>query len=154
MKKFVLFVLFLSVAFFAYAQHDHSGMAQGEGCKDMMATHEKMMTDMKAMDAKLDELVAAMNSASGDKKVDAMGALLNEMVTQRRQMQGMLMSMHPMMAHSMMSGCGEHAEGGMGCCGDEKKDMACCSGDKKMDCCKGEQGKEMHCGADEKKDNQ
>lgn len=131
MKKFVFFVLFLSVGFCAFAQHEHHDMMQGQGCKDMMATHEKMMGDMKAMDAKLDELVAGMNSASSDKKVEAMSALLNEMVVQRKKMQGMLMSMHPMMAHGMMGGCCEHAEGGMGCCGGEKKDMACCSGDKK-----------------------
>jgi len=31
----------------------------------MMADHEKMMTEMKAADQRLDDLVAKMNAASG-----------------------------------------------------------------------------------------
>lgn len=149
MKKIMLLVLFLSMGVFAFADSkDHSSMAAGEGCKDMdckdmMATHEKMMADVKAMDAKLDEMVAAMNSASGDKKVDAMGALVTEMVSQRKQMQEMMMtmmhSMHSM--HAMQSGCS-----GM----DTKDKMACCSGDKKMECCSGD--KPMPCCSGDKKD--
>ena len=36
---------------------------------------QKMMADMKAMDAKLDALVTKMNAAKGDAKVDAIAQL-------------------------------------------------------------------------------
>ena len=38
---------------------------------EMMKRHQQMMTDMKAADAKLDDLVAKMNTANGDAKVTA-----------------------------------------------------------------------------------
>lgn len=159
MKKLLFLVLFLSVGFFAFADQDKGEMHEkgdmhGEGCKGMMEGHEKMMGDMKSMDAKLDEMVAAMNSASGDKKVEAMGALVSEMVSQRKKMQSMMMmSMHMMAgcddddddddemagcggheAHAKMTGCSDHHEehGKMSCC-DHKEHgkMPCCEGDKK-----------------------
>jgi hypothetical protein len=108
MKKTLLLILFLSIGFQVFADCGHMKAASDckdmEGCKEMMANREAMMADMKAMDAKLDELVAAMNTASGEKKVDAMSALLSEMVSQRRKMQSMMMGMH----HPMPA-CAEHA---------------------------------------------
>jgi len=47
---------------------------------------QDMMKKMEADDAKLEELVAAMNAAQGQAKVDAIAAVLNEMVSQRRAM--------------------------------------------------------------------
>ena len=43
---------------------------------------------MEASDARLDQLVQAMNGATGQKKVDAMAAVINEMVAQRKTMRG------------------------------------------------------------------
>jgi ABC-type xylose transport system permease subunit len=54
------------------------GMGPGPGrCRAMMG-------DLSALDAKLDEKVAAMNAAQGEEKVAAMAAVLNEMVAQRK----------------------------------------------------------------------
>jgi hypothetical protein len=44
--------------------------------------------DMKAADAKLDELVAKMNTAQGQAKVDAMAELLTTLVQQHQSMHG------------------------------------------------------------------
>ena len=77
-------------------------------CQTMMASHEKMMADMKAADDRLDVLVASMNSASGTEKADATAAVVSEMVAQRRAMRdGMMKMEHEMMAHMM-----EHMQAG------------------------------------------
>ena len=52
--------------------------------------------DMKASDAKLDELVAKMNAAQGQAKVDAMAELLTTLVKQHQSMHG---NMGPMMSN-------------------------------------------------------
>jgi chaperone required for assembly of F1-ATPase len=46
--------------------------------------HAQMREQMQQHDARLDELVAAMNAAEGDAKVDAIAAVVNELVSQRR----------------------------------------------------------------------
>jgi hypothetical protein len=61
-------------------------------------TTDSTMMRMTAMrdsaDTRLDSLVRAMNAASGNRKVDAMAAVINELVDQRRMMhehmQGMM----------------------------------------------------------------
>lgn len=50
--------------------------------------HADMRARMRAHDARLDELVAAMNAASGEAKVDAIAAVVNELVEQRRTRRG------------------------------------------------------------------
>lgn len=52
-----------------------------------------MMKMMEASDARLDQLVQAMNSATGQKKVDAMAAVINELIAQRKQMRGHMRQM-------------------------------------------------------------
>ena len=52
-----------------------------------------MMKMMEASDARLDHLVQAMNSATGEKKVDAMAAVINELIAQRKQMRGHMRQM-------------------------------------------------------------
>ncbi|MFO7691782.1 MAG: hypothetical protein R6V57_01735 [Vicinamibacterales bacterium] len=90
-------------------------------CQAMMAEHEKMMTEMKAADARLDDLVARMNAASGMGKADAVAAVVNEMVTQRRTMRdGMMKMQHGSMGHMM-----EHMQAG-------KDSMAMCPMMKQM----------------------
>ena len=72
-----------------------SGMMSGN--MQMMAMHNQMMADMKAMDASLDLKVAAMNAAKGKEKVDATAAVINEMVTEQKQMMAKMMGMHEQM---------------------------------------------------------
>jgi hypothetical protein len=96
-----------------------SGMAAK--CQAMMADKEKMMTEMKAADQRLEALVSTMNAASGMEKAAATAAVVNEMVTQRRTMRdGMMKMQHEMMAHMM-----EHMQAG-------KDSMAMCPMMKQM----------------------
>lgn len=90
-------------------------------CQAMMADQEKMMTEMKGADQRLDDLVGKMNAASGMEKADATAAVVNELVTQRRTMRdGMMKMQHGMMAHMM-----EHLQAG-------KDAMAMCPMMKQM----------------------
>jgi hypothetical protein len=90
-------------------------------CQAMMVEREQMMTDMKAGDQRLDDLVAKMNAASGTEKVAATATVVTEMVTQRRTMRGVMMKMqHGMMGHMM-----EHMQAG-------KDSMAMCPMMKQM----------------------
>ena len=67
----------------------------------MMAEHEVMMAEMKAADERLDRLVATMASAPGAAKVDAMAAVVLEMVAQHRAMRhDMAMMMMMMRIHA------------------------------------------------------
>jgi hypothetical protein len=85
----------------------HSGMMQdkmagkGDQSKKMMAMREKMMADMKAMDAKMDLKVAAMNAAEGTAKTDAIAAVVNEMVLQHKQMMANMDTMCKQMMEHM-----------------------------------------------------
>jgi hypothetical protein len=84
-------------------------------CKAAMAGHDKMMADIKAADERLDGLVAKMNTATGQQKVDATAAAVSEVVTQRKSMRESMMKMqHEMMGHMM-----EHMQAG-------KESMAMC----------------------------
>ncbi|HWR54258.1 MAG TPA: hypothetical protein VN428_24335 [Bryobacteraceae bacterium] len=89
------------------------GMMQGamaDRCKAMMAKHDQMMAEMKKMDATLDEKLQAMRSARGESKVEAMAAVITEMVEQRRQGRERMMEMQ----HSAMQHMSEHmAQGGV-----------------------------------------
>jgi len=71
-------------------------------CQAMMADQEKMMAETKAADLRLDGLVAQMNTATGQPKIDATAAVVSEMVAQRKAMRDGMMKMQPgMMAHMM-----------------------------------------------------
>jgi len=80
-----------------------------EECKAMMAKHEGMKAEMASLDAKLDSLLAAMNAAKGNKKVDATAAVINELAAQRKAMRDHMMAMGPQMMQHMM----HHAHMGM-----------------------------------------
>lgn len=69
-----------------------SGMMEKH--KEWQARHEKMVAEMKAMDTRLNEKVAAMNAARGDQKVEAMAAVINELIAQRKEMRTNFGSMH------------------------------------------------------------
>lgn len=84
---------------------EEKGMADAkmkEECQAMMAKHEAMKAEMASLDAKLDALVVNMNAAKGDKKVDAMAAVINELAAQRKVMRGHMMAMGPQMMEHMM----------------------------------------------------
>jgi hypothetical protein len=71
--------------------------------QDMMKMHEQMMAEMKAGDAKLDALVKDMNAATGEAKITAIAAVVNELVQQHTAMHGRMGQMHQQM---MMGGRG------------------------------------------------
>ena len=64
---------------------DMAGMKGMTGMKCMMGKGQ-MMSNLKEQDAELDQLVAEMNSAPADKKVDAVAAVLNKLVQERKAM--------------------------------------------------------------------
>ena len=70
----------------------HAEPTGGPG-KGMLASCQAVMADMKQMDARLDEKIAAMNAAQGGEKVEAMAAVLNELAAQHKSM------------HASMPGC-------------------------------------------------
>ena len=79
---------------------------QPPGLQDMMKMHEQMMTEMQAGDAKLDALAKDMNDAKGDAKVNAVAAVVNELVRQHKAMHGRMGQMHQQMmgGRGMMMG--------------------------------------------------
>ena len=63
--------------------------ASGAGAEEPEAPAQPvhpMMEMMRQHDQKLDDLIAKMNTAKGEAKVDAIAAVLNELVAQRRDM--------------------------------------------------------------------
>ncbi len=100
----------------APAEHQHA-TTQGPASNQsqMMQMHQKMMDEMAAMDQKLDALVTQMNAAQGQAKVDAMAAVITEMINQRKQMREQMTST---MGRGMMGGMmGGEPEGAMGTSG-------------------------------------
>jgi hypothetical protein len=67
------------------------------GMMGMMADHQQMMAEIKAADSRIQDLVTKMNAVKGDQKVDAMAALLNEMVRNDSHMHHRMMEMHGQM---------------------------------------------------------
>ena len=84
----------------AQPPHEHSQ----PNMHDMMKMHEKMMGDMKAADAKLDQLVTQMNAATREAKIDATAAVVAELVRQQKAMHEHMGQMHQQMmgGHDMM----------------------------------------------------
>jgi len=72
------------------------------GMQTMMKMHEQMMAEMKANRARLDTLAKQMNSVSGNAKVDAIAAVVTELVRQQNTMYERMGQMH----EQMMSGRG------------------------------------------------
>lgn len=58
------------------------------------AEHRRMMGEMQASAKKLEGLVANMNAASGEAKVEHIAAIINELVAQHNGMMRRMMSMH------------------------------------------------------------
>lgn len=54
--------------------------------REMMPMHAKMMEKQKVQDAEIDKLLATMNSATGEQRIDAIVAVINKLVEQRKTM--------------------------------------------------------------------
>jgi ABC-type glycerol-3-phosphate transport system substrate-binding protein len=70
--------------------------------QQMMKMHEQMMAEMKAADSRLDALTKDMNAAKGDAKVNAIAAVVTELVQQQKSMHAHMGEMHQMMMNGMM----------------------------------------------------
>jgi hypothetical protein len=82
------------------------GQMSGQMSDQMKARHDQMMQEMKDHMARMDDLMAKMNQATGQAKVDAMAAVLNEMWSERKEMMDRMGGMGPMGGQSMMDGKG------------------------------------------------
>ena len=71
----------------AAQEHDHSAAvpSAAQGCA-MMAQHKNTVAMMAADDQKLADLIARMNTATGDAKVEAIAAVVSEIAAQRARM--------------------------------------------------------------------
>jgi uncharacterized protein HemX len=112
-QPFVLVLLSLGLAFPAFAQQQTKpGMMMKEdmmaNCKAMMEKHKEMEARMAAMDQKLEDLVKKMNDTKGNEKVEAMAAVITELVDQHTKMHQMMPAQHEMMMKHM----GEHMQMG------------------------------------------
>ena len=88
--------------------HHHHGMtethdAKMQDCQAMMAERQQMHEKMQAMDAKLGDMVDQMQDASGEDKIEALAAVVTELVTQRRQMHEKMWAHHAHMMQHMMT---------------------------------------------------
>ena len=72
----------------------------------MMEMNHKMQKEMQADDADNDKLVMEMKQATGQKKIDAMEALLTRLVAQRKTMNEKMGTMHADMMQMMMETMG------------------------------------------------
>jgi len=93
----------------AHQKHGEMGGQMKPECQAMMAAREQMMLEMRSADAKLDELIAAMNAAKGEAKVEALARAVTEMAEQRKNAMGKMMAMQPEMMQHMM----QHMREGM-----------------------------------------
>jgi hypothetical protein len=77
-----------------------------EHSKLMMEHCKSMMADMKTQDAELAALVATMNSATKESKVDLMAEIITKMTEQRTAMNAKMGQMHMDMMKHMHAGEG------------------------------------------------
>jgi len=81
------------------------GQAKGAemppACQEMMAMRQSMRAEQASADAKLNDLVAKMKAASGEKKVDAIAAVVSEMAAQRQARHEKMAAMQSKMAAAM-----------------------------------------------------
>ncbi|MDZ4753019.1 MAG: hypothetical protein SGJ09_15780 [Phycisphaerae bacterium] len=91
----------------AGARHAEKMAATGmpatpEGCAAMKKMCDDMASKQKEADARLERLVVTMNEASSSTKVDAMAAVISELVTQRTESRAHMMRMGADMNEHMM----------------------------------------------------
>jgi len=74
---------------FAIALALAGAFAPGAGAEEPQAPAQPVhpiMETLRQHDQKLDDLIAKMNAAKGEARVDAIAAVLNELVAQRKEM--------------------------------------------------------------------
>ena len=71
--------------------------------RSMMQKHQEMMAGMKALDTKIESLIAKMNSAKGEEQISAVVELLNAMADKQKAMHE-CMAMHGEMPPMMGAG--------------------------------------------------
>jgi hypothetical protein len=71
-------------------------------CQEMMNARQEFMKKRADMDKDLQDKQRAMNAASGQKKIDAMAALLNDLVAQHLEAHDYMQRMRD---HMMKGGC-------------------------------------------------
>lgn len=96
MRHVAMVVLACSVI----AAREATGQQPGRQHGDSSSMDRGMMAQMQEADARLDRLVTEMNRSSGSKKVEAMSAVINEMVMQRKQMRKHMIQMMEMRGQS------------------------------------------------------
>ena len=55
--------------------------------RELMPVHAKFLEEQKLQDAEMAKLLAKMNSATGERRIDALVAVVNKLIEQRRAMQ-------------------------------------------------------------------
>ena len=81
-------------------------------CRQMMAERQGMMERMRETETRLNSLLAQMNAAEGNQKVDRMAEIINELVATLGPMPGEMMRMQ----QGMMSHMSEAMRSGEGMC--------------------------------------
>jgi hypothetical protein len=87
-----------------------------DGCGGKMGMSPDMAAKMAEADKRMDALAAKMNAASGDAKVEAMAALLNEIVARHKTMHETMHARHEAMCGGgakTQEKCEEKSEGGL-----------------------------------------
>lgn len=113
MIRSAVFSLACSLLLAAGASAQQPGQHQGDSTKAMQGprmNRQMMMQKIQESDARLDRLVSQMNQSSGNTKVQAMAAVINELVSQRKRMH---QRMGQMMDSGMMDGAGGGRQGMM-----------------------------------------
>ena len=72
----------------ALRAEDTNGMSamDKQAHRELMPTHVMMQEMQARQDAEIDKLLAEMNAATGEKKVEALAAVVNKLVEQRKAM--------------------------------------------------------------------
>ena len=91
MPRFILTVVVGSLLVVASASAQQTKPSPGDSVLEMRAAphitdRATMMEMMDSSEARLDQLVRAMNRATGQKKVQAMADVINQLVAQRKMM--------------------------------------------------------------------
>lgn len=102
------------------AMKDQSGAMKD--CQQMKEMQDQMQSKQEQMQGELDDMVARMNTSSGEAQQKTIAELLTKLVASRGAMQDMKQKMQPMMMGHMM----KHMQSG------EKGDMSDCPMMKSM----------------------
>ena len=93
--------------------HHQSPAAPADRPAANAADQQHLMKMMAADDEKLAALIAAMNTATGDRKVAAIAAVVNELAAQRTRLQAQMRMQAAMMDQMRSHMAAMHGPGGM-----------------------------------------